>query len=1406
MMDIEKRVFDGISTLFHRDSYGLPVDAIVSELLKLDPYIIPQPLYHPKNSYRIYQKIFHPNIKDWFTVIHAGDSFIQVEFTSGEIHFLIHNNKHYKISGIPNSPQEFIKKQVQEVLTQSDKFIQERGAWRIRKDEDEIEQPKNVYIKVSIREVFRQQGIIEIQGDGEPVVKIRLPESHPAWNDLSAGDRIQIELKKNDQGNTVYLLLLNTLEKQQVNVDGKQSELNESKIDENDNTARSKSTSTSFEGNNFTKAEQQKQTYSEQPGIDPHYFKQREKEGHRFEIMSFFKKHLTDGLIEWYEMVDQENARFAKPHQPLDSQVDNAIRNAEKNFQNFYEHQALALDSLRAGRNLIIVTKTASGKTLCYNPGIFEHISGQDDSARALYIFPLNALLMDQKEKIDALIKGFQQAGIEITAEFLIGGMGNKRFEIARANPHILVVNPELLSVMLGEPMKWREFFKRLQYVVIDEVHSYRSMFGMHMAGILRRLLLTAHREGAKPQFILSSATVSNPKELAVRLTSLAEDSFEFIGPEKDGSFQANKHWIIANPDYNPAGNDYDSYLNSAATIMVELLCSYGSDRRESPLNTILFAKSIREVNKVHRLVTNQLKDIRPELVKKIRKYVSAELSYSDKQEIYNGLKSGNLVGVVSTNALEAGIDIGKLDAAIITGFPFWVMRMRQMAGRVGRMDEGLVVFVPHPYNSVDQYYRQNPDLLLTQPPEIFVVDTDNPYIARKHINAAAYNLNGISEDELSIFGKNANYVVLQGIRDGVMRKSGQRVFGTRRFFVNTKDIYAVHNLRARAQIPYTICRETSQCSYGPACFESNQNNRCPYQIAILDQNYAYRDCHPGAIYEAPDGNFYRVRNFDNTKKVIQVNPLPESNVWDRTFVDKSTTVNIIGESWQSKELPNGTKLHLGEVQVTQSFTGYSSYTIVPKRRCNSCKIEYPLTVKSCQKCLKKTSIFYDQTKPKYHEFPEPYNISGLHITLNTVACWLTLPAAIENSLTQASPCKLPGSNNLVQKFIQSHQNFEPARKHLNLTDQELQVIRAYHAKSEVARNQTSEEITVLFPGVYGQCLLSQLREISSDSRALYLFEKLVGYPISNDSRHVCHKCISSTLFPAMHTLEHTIYMRYPAVALGDPGDLGSYSTLGHPGTGSPTIFWFDVFDGGIGAAEKVFEGFQALLEASEKTLSSCSCNRLEGCPQCTQIVHCDLKNAGLEKPAGLALISLLQGIQPKISYKPYIYPKRKAYDFEKIYKENEFYAEEQGMGEGESTESHQKASNPWIVLRVQQQVHTPVLNKAFEIRSTEITQELPPTSAAQLNQAYQSMLNTSKQDHWNINSSMSPHQILEILPTASLKMISHVYRVIALAVHPDTYPGDKAKANEMMKLVNQAYEQVRYASPDELEYEDVDY
>ena len=769
---------------------------------------------------------------------------------------------------------------------------------------------------------------------------------------------------------------------------------------------------------NSTKPILHKETIdAETIGIDPQLLEQIKRNQHRFEIVAFLEKHSRDGLINWYDLKPAKAARFQQPIQPINPIIQKAIGGALSEFQGFYKHQALALDAIRGNQNLVIVTQTASGKTLSYNPAIFEYLLS-NPNGHVLYIFPLNALMLDQLDKVNQLVEVLATQGIKINVAHLRGGMSpEQRESAANICPNIVVTNPEMLNFILDRADGvWGNFFKGLKIIVVDEVHSYRGIFGVHMTGIIRRLLFTAHRLGADPRFIISSATVNNPLDLASRLTSLEEKEFVLINADQDGSQQAAKHWMMLNSDWGSMVTKYNNYQEVAADVFVEMLLCRDANNKSSPLTTILFCRSMREVHAIKNLVDQRLNQKDPYLKSKIKAYISASLTNEVKREIYEGLKTGKLLGVISTNALEAGIDIGSLDACVIAGFPFSVMAIRQMAGRVGRKEEGVVFFIPYPLSSLDQYYYDHPELLLTQPPEEFVVDPLNRYIARKHINATAFP-KGISNNDLKHYwGNRAVEIAKQAQLDGVMRLQKDEWIGTKRDYRIENDVYQVGNIRSNIQRPFVICKKGSKtCSLKSECFDQNKKS-CVDRITILDQQYVYRDCHPGAIYEAPDQGLFRIDVLDDKKRVVNATKINDDSLV-RTYVEADIAIDFTNSPRAQKTISQGIEMAWGDCKVTRIFSGYYQYTLIPARRCRRCRKEFEESVDICPVCHRATEHCYNRSKPERNDFPDPYH-QGFKIELNTSACWLTIQPELESLLKENSPCKLPGNQNRVLTWL----------------------------------------------------------------------------------------------------------------------------------------------------------------------------------------------------------------------------------------------------------------------------------------------------------------------------------------------------------------------------------------------------
>ena len=1108
----------------------------------------------------------------------------------------------------------------------------------------------------------------------------------------------------------------------------------------------------------------------------------------------------ADKRLEWYWITPRQEAQEVPVSDQLDPRVIEAIRLAVPNFNAFFKHQATALDALNIGRHVLVLTPTASGKTYCYNPAVFQFLQG-DPTARALYVFPLNALLVDQVDKLQSMANAFREQGTDISVDRLIGGLGKERRDhIQEHPPQILATNPEMLSwVLNGNAYRgWPDFLRRLRFVVLDEVHTYRSLLGLHMAGLIRRLLVACRRYGnPNPQFVLSSATVGAPEELATRLTSLPLDEFQIIGEDEDGSEQQQRHWMMLTPYADVQTNLHNMHLHQAAVTLVDVLTVPTED-----LNAILFAKSIRDVRFVYRavqqlLTERQREDLKPE----VTSFASALLTNEEKRIIYRGLHDGSLRAVVSTNALEAGIDIGNLDVCIIAGFPFHVMRMRQMAGRAGRRSEGAVIFIPHPMHVVDKFYRENPKRLLTQPPESFVIDHENPYIARKHVVACAASMaGGVQHQELELFGKNLDRIIREAREHKALDVVNTSVYTARRRR-GKNDPWAIGNMRSAEQDPYVICKappDKQRVCSTEGCTEfskgaKSEDGRCSYLVQLIDRQYVYREAHPGAVFEDRDGHLYEVEEFDDRQKLVWVKPLPE-NTMRRTFADENTNVTI-GKERGRRELSGGAILVWGDVLITREYSGFFEYDLIPRRRCPRCRRDYAMTVASCPSCKRRTRPYLASSRPKYHDFPGRYQEVAYSIKLETIACWLILPATLETQLAAVSRCRIPGRKNRVAQFLQTAPPFsDPAdlASVVGLSTAEAEPVfeyfdqrrRVFSSSPTVRRPKNTIPV---YPAFYGQCLRHHLRQHLPEDQALAVFAQVTGYPVLTDERHVCRNCVGSVLLPAAHTLNHLVALRYPTVALGDSQDLGFTTYVLHSQTQGTTVFWYDNYDGGIGAAEKIFDKFDVLLHEALESLD-CECRSDEGCPLCTQTFQCGRRNEALSKTAVRGLIHQLLNLPPYVPTDPLYWTESEARE-----REQESETHEQAPGPVRMpSEPASPPADPFRLLHVQHHVHDEVLRKALEVRGEEIVAETPPVSIQELQTAYQSVLKYPRPTDWRFPPEWTEYQVLHVDQEASKHLAHMAYKIIVLNVHPDRNRKRVAWATEVTKRVNAAWEAVQ--------------
>ncbi|GFN32370.1 DEAD/DEAH box helicase [Paenibacillus xylaniclasticus] len=429
---------------------------------------------------------------------------------------------------------------------------------------------------------------------------------------------------------------------------------------------------------------------------------------------------LMANVTHWHTIPPRE-ARTSPLPADLDPKLKAAL--AERDIHELYVHQAKAYQAVREGRHVVAVTPTASGKTMCYNLPVLQSLLENDDG-RALYMFPTKALAQDQVAELQKLADIME---VDIKTHTYDGDTPPTVRTAIRNAGHIVVTNPDMLhSAILPHHTKWVKLFENIRYIVIDELHAYRGVFGSHVANVIRRLKRICRFYGSSPQFICASATIDNPQEHAERLigeqVTLVDDN---------GAPMGEKHFIFYNP---PVVNQQ---LGIRRSSVLETRKLAGMLLRQG-VQTIVFARSRVRVELLLTYLQELIKDKVND--KSIRGYRGGYLPKL-RREIERGLRSGEIRGVVSTNALELGIDIGQLQACVLNGYPGTVASTWQQSGRAGRRQTSSVTFMVASSNPLDQYIIQNPDYFFNRPPERALIHPDNLLILIDHVKCAAYEL-----------------------------------------------------------------------------------------------------------------------------------------------------------------------------------------------------------------------------------------------------------------------------------------------------------------------------------------------------------------------------------------------------------------------------------------------------------------------------------------------------------------------------------------------------------------------------------------------------------------------------------------------------------------------------------------
>ncbi len=426
-------------------------------------------------------------------------------------------------------------------------------------------------------------------------------------------------------------------------------------------------------------------------------------------------------VVRW-EVMPPREAKYANFPADLDARLLPVLQ--KRGIHRLYSHQAHAVREVLAGRDVVVVTPTASGKTMCYNLPVLSSILKDEDS-RALYLFPTKALSADQVSELYELI---EEMGVDIKTFTYDGDTPGAARRAVRQAGHIVVTNPDMLhSGILPHHTKWVKLFENLKYIVIDEIHTYRGVFGSNLANVLRRLLRLCDFYGSRPQFILCSATIANPRELAETLTGRTVEMVD-----DNGAPMGARHFVFYNP---PVVN---RQLGIRKGVIPETR-SITSMLLKNGIQTITFARSRLTVE----VLTKYLKDlVRDPLgnAGRVRGYRGGYLP-TERRAIERGLRAGEIDAVVSTNALELGIDIGALDACVLCGYPGTIASAWQQAGRAGRRKGTSIVFYVASSAAIDQYIVNHPDYFLHQSPENALLNPDNLYILLSHFKCAAFEL-----------------------------------------------------------------------------------------------------------------------------------------------------------------------------------------------------------------------------------------------------------------------------------------------------------------------------------------------------------------------------------------------------------------------------------------------------------------------------------------------------------------------------------------------------------------------------------------------------------------------------------------------------------------------------------------
>jgi DEAD/DEAH box helicase domain-containing protein len=575
------------------------------------------------------------------------------------------------------------------------------------------------------------------------------------------------------------------------------------------------------------------------------------------------------GQIEHIEYLPSKREKTGKLDYDLPGQLQQYLDNREIKL---YRHQTEAINLARAGENIVIATPTASGKSMAFNMPVFD-VMRMDPEARALYIYPMKALENDQLNSLKIIER---ETGISVIPRIYDGDTPRPDRKEIRENSRIILTNPHGLHQYLHWHHQWKQFYSNLKFIVVDESHTYRGVYGSHIAQLFRRINRICDHYGSKPQYILSSATIANPEEHSKKLTG---KDFHIIS--EDSSESGKKSFIFWNPPYMDESITRRSTHQEARTLLGYCV--------EQGLQTLCFATSRKMAELVAVWVKQDLNQIDPALAEAVHAYRAGYLP-KERRKIERGLKRREISGVVTTNALELGIDIGSLDCVIMSGYPGSIISTWQQAGRAGRLIDDSYVFLVGYQNPLDQYFMNHPQEFFSRSPENAYINLDNPYINVGHIACASNEIPLTEKDRKHFEGYDK--VVEDLSKIGLLSKSieGWTYSGS---------------VRPESKVKMSnISDQTVTIKHFKEVLET------------MDVAQAYREAHKGAVL-IHQGEPYRVKTLDLQKLEAQVEEMD-----DGYYTTAFKTIDIFAEE-KTGEMNNGINAGLGKVKVTEFYESY---------------------------------------------------------------------------------------------------------------------------------------------------------------------------------------------------------------------------------------------------------------------------------------------------------------------------------------------------------------------------------------------------------------------------------------------------------------------------------------------------